>query len=283
MSRIAYVNGSYVPHAYACVHIEDRGYQFADGIYEVWAVRAGKLLDSPGHFRRMHRSLGELRIDIPMSVEALRIVLHEVVRKNRVRNGLVYLQITRGVAPRDHAFPKDIAPSLVITSKSMNIAEAERKAQKGIAVIAVPDERWARCDIKSVSLLPNILAKQSAVEQGAYEAWMVDEKGMVTEGTSSNAWIITQGDVLVTRNLSNDILGGITRERVLKLAAERQLSVEERAFSLKEARKAKEAFISSSINLVTPITHIDKQPVGDGKPGTMACALRKDYLQSAAT
>ncbi|PHS29290.1 MAG: D-amino acid aminotransferase [Robiginitomaculum sp.] len=283
MSRIAYVNGSYVPHANACIHIEDRGYQFADGIYEVWAVRAGKLLDSSGHFRRMGRSLGELRIATPMSDGALDVVLHEVVRKNRVRDGLVYLQITRGVAPRDHAFPKDIVPSIVITAKSMNVAEAERKAQKGIAVITVPDERWTRCDIKSVSLLPNILAKQSAVEQGAYEAWMVDEKGMVTEGSSSNAWIITEGDVLVTRNLSNDILGGITRERVLKLAAERQLSVEERAFSLKEARKAKEAFISSSINLVTPITHIDKQPVGDGKPGAMACALRKDYLQSAAT
>ncbi len=283
MSRIAYVNGSYVPHNQASVHIEDRGYQFADGVYEVWAVRDGKLLDSAGHFRRLARSLGELRIAAPMNDAALSIVLREVVRQNRVRDGLVYLQVTRGVAPRDHAFPKDIVSSIVITSKPVNAAAAERAAQKGVAVITLADQRWARCDIKSVSLLPNILAKQSAVEANAYEAWMVDGKGRVTEGSSSNAWIVTKDGVLTTRSLSNDILGGITRERVLALAAARQIKVEERSFSVEEAKQAKEAFITSSMNLVTPITKIDTTSIAGGTPGEMACALRKDYLQSAAT
>ncbi len=283
MSRIAYVNGAYVPHRQACVHIEDRGYQFADGIYEVWAVQNGKLIDREGHFTRMDRSLSELQITKPMSHASLMPVLHEIVRKNRVKDGLVYLQITRGVSPRDHPFPKNVRPSIVITAKSLNAQKAEQFAGKGVAVATMRDERWARCDIKSVSLLPNILAKQAAKEKGAYEAWMVDQTGMVTEGSSSNAWIITKDGVLVTRNLSTEILGGITRERVLMLAAERQLTVKERAFSVAEAKEAREAFMTSSINLVTPIIRIDEKAVADGKPGPMACALRKDYLQSAAT
>jgi len=283
MSRIAYVNGAYVPHNQACIHIEDRGYQFSDGVYEVWAVRQGKMLDSEGHFRRLKRSLSELRIAMPMSVGALDVVLREIMRKNRVRNGLIYLQITRGVAPRDHAFPKDTFPSIVITAKSTNPAKADQTAKNGVAVITVPDERWARCDIKTVSLLPNILAKQAAHEKGAFEAWMVDEKGQITEGSSSNAWIITCDGVLATRNLSSDILGGITRAHVLTLAAERQLKVEERSFSLEEAQNAQEAFMTSATTLVTPITHIDGVAVGQGKPGPLASALRKDYLQTAAT
>ncbi|MDQ7018825.1 MAG: D-amino-acid transaminase [Robiginitomaculum sp.] len=283
MSRVAYVNGAYVPHHQACIHIEDRGYQFSDGVYEVWAVRQGKMLDSAGHFRRLKRSLGELRIAMPMSVGALGVVLREIMRKNRVRNGLIYLQITRGVAPRDHAFPKDTFPSIVITAKSTNPAKADQTAKNGVAVITVPDERWARCDIKTVSLLPNILAKQAAHEKGAFEAWMVDAHGQITEGSSSNAWIITRDGVLTTRNLSSDILGGITRAHVLTLAAERQMKVEERSFSLEEAQSAQEAFMTSATTLVTPITHIDGVAVGEGKPGSMARALRKDYLQSAAT
>jgi D-alanine transaminase len=283
MSRIAYVNGAYVAHAHAGVHIEDRGYQFADGVYEVWAVRNSKLLDSEGHFTRLTRSLGELKIAPPMGHRALGVVLREIVRKNRVKNGLVYLQITRGVAPREHAFPAHIAPSIVITAKSLNPERAENTASKGVAVITLPDERWKRCDIKSVSLLPNVLAKQAAQEQGAYEAWMVDEAGMVTEGSSSNAWIVTQDGMLITRNLSVSILGGITRARVLRLAGERQLKVEERAFTVQEANDAQEAFITSSVNLVMAVVQIDKKAVADGKPGPMAVALRKDYLQSAAT
>ncbi len=283
MSRTAYVNGSYVSHAYASVHIEDRGYQFADGVYEVWAVRQSKLLDSEAHFRRLNRSLGELRIPSPMTDQSLAHVLREVVRRNRVKNGLVYLQITRGVAPRDHAFPNEIISSIVITAKSTNAELAEKAAKAGVAVVTMNDERWARCDIKSVSLLPNVLAKQAAHEKGASEAWMVDDKGMITEGASSNAWIVTLDGVLTTRNLSPDILGGITRERVLTLAAERQLQVDERAFSKKEVLEASEAFITSSTNLVMPVVKIDNEAIGNGKPGPLASALRKDYLQSAAT
>ncbi len=283
MSRIAYVNGAYVPHNQASVHIEDRGYQFADGVYEVWAVRNGRLFDSEGHFRRLSRSLGELEIATPMADQSLSHVLREVVRKNRVKNGLVYLQITRGVAPRDHAFPKGIVPSIVITSKSMNTQLADKTAKIGIAVATMKDERWARCDIKSVSLLPNILAKQAAYEKGALEAWMVDDEGLITEGASSNAWIVTKEGVLTTRSLSSDILGGITRERVLALAAQRQLKVDERAFSASEACEAREAFITSAINMVTPVIKLDNQAIGEGKPGPLASALRKDYLQSAAT
>ncbi|PHS28630.1 MAG: D-amino acid aminotransferase [Robiginitomaculum sp.] len=283
MSRIAYVNGAYVHHHHACVHIEDRGYQFSDGVYEVWAIRQGKMLDNAGHFQRLKRSLGELRIAAPMSDAALRVVLHEMMRKNRVRNGLVYLQITRGVAPRDHAFPNNTLPSIVVTAKCTNPGKADQTARNGVTVITVPDERWARCDIKSVSLLPNILAKQAAHEKGAFEAWMVDNNGLITEGSSSNAWIVSKEGVLTTRNLSSDILGGITRAHVLTLAAERQMKVEERSFSLEEAQNAREAFMTSATTLVTPITHIDAKAVGGGKPGPLASALRKDYLKSAAT
>ncbi len=283
MSRIAYVNGAYVPHAQAGVHIEDRGYQFADGVYEVWAVRGGKLLDNAGHFARLTRSLEALRITPPMNARALEVVLAEVVRRNLVRNGLVYLQITRGVAPRDHAFPKGIAASIVVTARSLNPAVGDKTAAHGVAVITTQDERWQRCDIKSVSLLPNILAKQKAHEQGAYEAWLVDADGMVTEGSSSNAWIVSESGALVTRSLSPAILGGITRARVLDLAAQRQLRVEERAFSVAEAKAAQEAFITSSINLVMPVTRLDGSTIGDGRPGPVATALRKDYLQNPVT
>lgn len=283
MSRIAYVNGAYLPHAHAHIHIEDRGYQFSDGVYEVWGVRGGVVLDNEAHFHRLKRSLGALSIAAPMSEAALANVLREIVRKNRVRNGLVYLQITRGVAPRDHAFPGNTPPALVITAKSMNPQNNDQLAKNGVAVISMADQRWARCDIKSISLLPNILAKQAAKEQGAYEAWLIDEQGLVTEGTSSNAWIITKAGVLVTRSLEDNILGGITRARVTALAAQRQLMVEERGFSIKEAQQAEEAFMTSANNLVMPIVKIDKILVGKGVPGPLSQALRNDYLQNAAT
>ncbi len=283
MSRTAYVNGAYVPHRRAGVHIEDRGYQFADGVYEVWSVRHGALMDNEGHFRRLWHSLKELQIVAPMPEVSLAHILREIVRKNRVRNGLVYLQVTRGVAPRDHAFPADIAPALVITAKSMSTQKSEETAKKGVAVFSTPDERWARCDIKSVSLLPNILAKQVAKRQGGYEAWMVDAQGMVTEGSSSNAWIVTKDGVLATRSLADNILSGVTRGRVLALAAQRQLTVEERPFSIEEAQAAKEAFLTAATNFVMPIVRIDDVPVGEGMPGPLAEALRKDYLQSAVT
>jgi D-alanine transaminase len=236
MARIAYVNGRYRPHREAMVHIEDRGYQFADGVYEVCEVRGGRLVDERRHLARLNRSLDELRIDLPMSSAALGIVLRETVRRNRVRDGLVYLQVTRGVARRDHAFPPaGTAPGMVVTARSLDPARGERTAAEGIAVITVPDNRWARVDIKSVSLLPNVLAKQAAREMGAREAWFVDAEGFVTEGSSSNAWIVTTGGEVVTRPADHSILNGISGAVVRDAVAAQGLTLVERAFTTKEA------------------------------------------------
>src|SRR6478672_3862068 len=193
MSRIAYVNGRYLPLAAASVNVEDRGYQFSDGVYEVCEVRGGRLIDERRHMERLARSLAEICIGLPMSPRSLSVVLYEVVRRNRVRWGIVYLQITRGVSRRDHAFPPaGTAPAIVVTARNLDLAGAEKMAADGVAVISVPENRWQRVDIKSVSLLPNVLAKQAAREQGAREAWFVDRDGHVTEGSSSNAWIVTR-------------------------------------------------------------------------------------------
>jgi len=283
MARIAYVDGRYTPITSPAVRVEDRGFQFADGVYEVWAVRHGRLLDSEGHFTRLRRSLGELGIAEPMSRAALEVVLEETLRRNRVRDGLVYLQITRGAAPRDHAFPDPAGrPTVVVTARPSKPAAADARAANGVKVITRPDERWKRCDIKSVSLLPNVLAKQAARAAGAWEAWLIDPAGHVTEGASSNAWILTQDGALVTRHVDASILKGVTRETIRALAEARQLRLEERAFTLEEARAAKEAFITSATSLVTPVTAIDDQPVGDGRPGPVALALREDYLKAQA-
>ncbi len=278
MSRIAYVNGRYLPLAHACVNIEDRGYQFSDGVYEVCEVRGGRLIDERRHMARLGFSLSELRIDMPMSTAALSAVLHEVVRRNRVRWGIVYLQISRGVARRDHAFPAaDTAPSLVVTARNMDFVAAETMAENGVAVISVPENRWARVDIKSVSLLPNVLAKQAAREQGAREAWFVDTEGRVTEGSSSNAWIVTRDGKVVTRQADHGILKGITRAVVIETIAAQGLKLEERAFTLAEAQEAREAFITSASQIVLPVVKIDGRPVGNGAPGLVASALRRDF------
>src|ERR1700732_279361 len=212
MSRIAYVNGRYLPFREAKVHVEDRGYQFADGVYEVCEVRGGRLIDERRHVARLQRSLGELRIPMPMSVKALGVVLRETVAKNRIDYGLVYLQISRGVARRDHAFPTPpVAPSVVVTAGSLNMKRNGALAAAGIAVISVPDNRWGRVDIKTVGLLPNVLARQTAIDQGARDAWFVDREGFVTEASSANAWIVTQDGTLVTRRADHAILRGITR------------------------------------------------------------------------
>src|SRR5438874_2271563 len=216
MSRIAYVAGQYVPHRQAAVHIEDRGYQFADGVYEVLAVIGGKLVDEELHLARLHRSLGELRIPPPMGDAALKIVIREMIRRNRVERGILYLQVTRGQAPRDHAFPKNAKPVLVATSRRSRSLDP-KLGRDGIAVITIPDIRWQRCDIKSVSLLPNVLGKQQAREAGAYEAWQVDRDGRVTEGTSTNAWIVTADGAVVTRAADSAILNGVTRLAVLDI------------------------------------------------------------------
>jgi D-alanine transaminase len=278
MSRIAYVNGRYLPLAQACVNVEDRGYQFSDGVYEVCEVRGGKLIDERRHIARLERSLSELRIAMPMSAAALGVVLREVVRRNRVRWGIVYLQITRGVARRDHAFPPTgTAPSVVVTARNMDFAAAEKLAEAGVSVISVPENRWARVDIKSVSLLPNVLAKQAAREQGAREAWFVDGAGRVTEGSSSNAWIVTRNGTVVTRHADHAILRGITRSVVLDVLRAHGLTLEERPFTLDEAHGAREAFITSASQIVLPVVRIDGRPVGNGAPGLVASALRRDY------
>ena len=282
MSRIAYVNGRYVPLREASVNIEDRGYQFSDGVYEVCEVRGGRLVDERRHLERLSRSLSELRIPMPVTPPALGVILRETVRRNRVRWGIVYLQITRGVARRDHAFPPaGTAPSLVVTARNLDLANAEKLAADGVAVITMPDNRWERVDIKSVSLLPNVLAKQAAREQGAREAWFVDREGRVTEGSSSNAWIVTRDGKLVTRHADHAILKGITRAVVVDAAAAQGLMLEERAFTVEEAQSAREAFLTSASQIVIPVVQIDGRPVGNGAPGLVASALRRDFHRYA--
>ena len=284
MSRVAYVNGRFVRHAEACVHIEDRGFQFADGVYEVWAVFDGRLADPEGHFVRLQRSLDELRIRPPMSRAALQLVLQETIRRNRVMAGIVYLQITRGAAPRDHAFPTPATrPSIVITARPVDWTAVEARAAKGVAVITTPETRWARCDIKSVSLLPNVLAKQAAREEGAAEAWFVDDLGLVTEGSSSNAWIVDRDGVLRTRDLNANILRGITRSSLIDIVAAEGIALSERPFSPEEAETAREAFITAASTLVMPVVRIDGKEIGDGRPGPLAMRLRALYLSHART
>lgn len=282
MGRVAYVNGRFVPQAQAVVHIEDRGYQFADAVYEVWAVFDGKLADADGHFARLERSLSELSIPMPMSRAALTLVLREALRRNRIREGLLYLQVSRGVAPRDHAFPSgEVRPAVVITVNAVDRAASEAKAAKGIAVVTTPENRWGRCDIKTVGLLPNALAKQKARAAGAGEAWFVDELGFVTEGASSNAWIVDADGRLRTRDTNANILRGVTRRTLLDVIADEGLDVEERPFTPAEAVAAREAFITGAGSLVTPVVAVDGKMVGTGAPGPVATRLRRLYIERA--
>jgi D-alanine transaminase len=282
MSRIAYVNGRYVAQHAAAVHVEDRGYQFSDGVYEVCEVRGGCIIDQRLHLARLKRSLDELRIKMPMSETALAIVMQECVRRNRVRDGIVYLQITRGVAHRDHGFPPPgTRPSVVVTAHSIDVAANERTAAEGVAVITVPDNRWQRVDIKAISLLPNVLAKQAAREQGAKEAWFVDCGGHVTEGSSSNAWIVTRGGKVVTRPAEKGILRGITRTVLIDVIRAQGLEFEERPFTVQEAYGAGEAFLTSASQIVMPVVRIDDRPVGNGAPGSVATTLRAEFHRHA--
>jgi D-alanine transaminase len=282
MSRIAYVNGRYLPFRDAKVHVEDRGYQFADAVYEVCEVWGGRLVDERRHFERLQRSLGELRIKLPMSLAALGIVLRELVARNRIGYGLVYLQISRGVVRRDLAFPQpEIVPTVVATARPLNLARSEAQAKAGIAVVSAPDNRWGRVDIKTVGLLPNALARQSAIDKGAREAWLVDKDGIVTEAASANAWIVTGDGKLVTRHADHAILRGITRVVTMEVAKAQGLSFEERAFKLDEAYTAREAFITSATQTVMPVVRIDGRTIGDGKPGPVATALRQEFHRFA--
>jgi len=282
LSRIAFVNGRYVPLREAAVHIDDRGYQFADAVYEVCEVREGRIVDERRHLQRLARSLGELSIPSPVSPRALGFVLRETVRQNRVRDGLLYLQVTRGVARREHAFPPvGTRPGLVVTARARDRAKAERVAEAGIAVITVADNRWERVDIKTTALVANVLARQAAREAGAGEAWFIDDAGFVTEGAASNAWIVSREGVLVTRPAERGILRGITRTVVCELAAASGLKIEERPFRVSEALAAREAFITAATQIVMPVVKIDGTPIADGKPGPLSRSLRARFHEAA--
>jgi D-alanine transaminase len=280
LDPIAYVNGSFVPLKDAKVSVLDRGFLFADGIYEVSAVLDGKLIDNESHLARLVRSVGEIALPLPETIERIKEIQKELIARNELASGLVYIEVTRGAdVGRDFAFPKNVKPTLVMFTSVKDIVNAA-SAKKGIAVITVPDIRWERRDIKSVALLAQVLAKQAAAAAGASEAWMIED-GKVTEGGSSSAFILTQDDVLVTRQNSSTILPGCTRKAVVALAEERQLRVEERPFSIEEALAAKEAFITSASLFVQAVVSIDGKTVADGKPGPMTNRLREIYVDFA--
>ena len=278
MTRQAYVDGRFVPISRARVAIEDRGYQFADGVYEVIKALDGEPRDLDRHLARLERSLGELRIPPPMSMRALALVIREALARNPLRKAIVYLQVTRGVAPRNHLFPSRVRPSLVITVRRAPFP-TDRERAEGVAVLSLPDQRWGRCDIKSISLLANLLAKQQAAEAGCREAWLVDREGRVTEGSASNAYIVDGEGRLVTHPLGPRILGGITRSVVLELAREAGIEVEERPFTLEEAKRAREAFLTSTTSLLLPVTRIDEQVVANGAPGSITRRLARLYAE----
>jgi D-alanine transaminase len=280
MSRIAYVTGQYLPNRQAAVHIEDRGFQFADGAYEVIAVNGGRLVDEALHLERLHRSLAELRIRPPLGEAALKIVIRETLRRNGVDTGIVYLQITRGAAPRDHAFPKSAKPTVVVTARRTRPPDP-RLGDDGIAIITIPDIRWRRCDIKSVALIANVLGKQAAREKGAYEAWQVDGAGQVTEGTSTNAWIVTADGTVVTRAADTAILNGVTRRAIFDIIRREGYRLDERPFTVAEAKAAREAFLTSTTADLLPVVRIDGLPVGDGRPGPLGKKLRAAYFAHA--
>lgn len=283
MSRIAYVNGRYVLHRDAVVPIEDRGYQFADGVYEVCEVFDGALIDEKRHFERLSFSLSELQIVAPLRPLALAVVIREIKARNKIKNGYIYVQVTRGVAPRDHVFPpSSVRPSLVVTARHVDPEKSEKTARMGINVVSTSDLRWKRVDIKSISLLPNVLARQIARERGAYEAWLVDQDGMVTEGAASNAWIIGETGIIVTRQIDHSILRGITRTTLIEILQKEGLKLEERKFNLEEAFAAREAFITGATTLIMPVVRIDGRAIGSGAPGPVATRLRAIFHASAA-
>jgi D-alanine transaminase len=283
MARFIYVNGRYVPWADASVHAEDRGFQFGDAIYEVCEVREGRLIDEARHMQRLERSLAELKIAQPMSRGALSRVLRETVRRNRVRDGLVYLQVSRGARPREFGFSEAVGmtPTVVCLARSMAREKSDAQAEKGIGVRSMPDIRWGRCDIKTVMLLPASLAKEAAKEIGAKEAWFVDEKGFVTEGASSNAWIVDQSGQLITRAVSPEILRGVTRTTLIDLLAREGIKLVERPFTIEEAKVAREAFNTSATSVVMPVVSIDGSPIGNGAPGLLSGRLRAAFHSAA--
>ena len=282
MTRVVYVSGCYRHYAEAAIHAEDRGFQFGDAVYEVCEVRGGRLVDETRHMQRLSRSLTELGMPQPMSTGAWSRVMRETIRRNRVRNGLVYLQVSRGAGPRDFLFPPDhVKPTVVCLARSVSHTRLEAGAAAGIAIKTVPDTRWARCDIKTVMLLPASLAKEAARGEGAKEAWFVDDSGHVTEGASSNAWIVDKEGRLITRPIDNAILRGVTRTTLIDLLRREGIEFVERAFTVEEARTAREAFITSATNFVMPVVRIDGRPIGNGAPGLLSLKLRAEFHSAA--
>ncbi len=276
MSRIAYVNGRYLPHKNASVHIEDRGYQFGDGVYEVVLVLNKNLIDFEGHYTRLKRSLSEISLDFPISETVIKQIFKRLVRSNHITNGLIYLQVTRGVADRAHQFPTNVPPALVVTAKPTLIT----KTIAGKKAITTADQRWDRRDIKTIQLLPNCIAKQEAVKHDAFEAIMVMQDGTITEGASSNLWMVDKDNQLVTRQASNAILNGITKLSLTNIASIRQYKIVERPFTVEEAREAKELFVTSATAIVTPIIQLNDDLIADGNVGPVALALRSAYLEN---
>lgn len=282
MPRIAYVNGRYIKHSDASVHIEDRGYQFADGVYEVCEVRHGFIVDLTRHLNRLDRSLGELSIAWPMSRAALTQVIRETLRRNHVRNGLFYMQVTRGVARRDHVFPAEgTPPSLVITAKSTDPKIIAAKNANGIKAITVVDNRWDRVDIKSVGLLPNAMARQQAKEAGAQEAIYVDGDGMVKEGAATNVWIVDSDGTLVTRPAEHGILRGITRTTLMDVGAKLGLKITERNFSVSEMLAAREVFLTAATSICFPVVSVDGRSIANGHPGSVSQKIREAFFDVA--
>jgi D-alanine transaminase len=282
VTRVVYVNGRYLPYAKAAVHVEDRGFQFGDAVYEVCEVRDGHLVDEPRHMARLARSLAALKIDAPMSAAALAHVMRETIRRNRVRRGLVYLQMTRGEGPREFTFPAtDVARTVVCLARPLTAVSQEAAAETGIAVKTMPDIRWRRSEIKTVMLLPAVLAKEAARNDGAREAWFIDGDGFVTEGASSNAWIVADDGAVITRQIDAAILAGVTRATLIDVLHEEKIDFRERPFRLEEALRAREAFITSATNTVMPVVRIDGTVVGDGKPGPISRRLRSKFHQFA--
>jgi D-alanine transaminase len=283
VGRIAYVDGRYIRHDLACVHVEDRGLQFADSIYEVFGVFGGHIYDEEEHLDRLARSLREISLEMPMGRGPLKFVLRELARRNRITDGLIYLQVTRGAFRRDHAIPTARRrPTVILTARLTDAAGFEQRRQAGIAVITHGDERWARCDIKSTGLLPNVLAKTAARSAGAWEAWLIDREGRVTEGSSTTAWIVDRDGRLVTRDLDNAVLPGVTRRVLAEVAASAQIPIVERRFTREEALGGREAFITAATIGALPVITIDGKQVGDGKPGPVARRLQELYRHAAA-
>lgn len=280
--RWVYTGGRFVPYAQAAVHVEDRGFQFADSIYEVVPVRAGRFINLEPHLARLERSLAAIELDAPMAAPALKTVMAEAVRRNRIRDGVVYLQVTRGTAPRDHAFPKKpVSATLIVIARGADLSALDESARTGVAVRLLPDERWARRDVKSTGLLANVLAKQAARQQGAYEAWLIDREGFVTEGSSTNAWIVDSKGQLRTRALSRDILPGVTRGKLMAICEQHGVPALEERFTAQDLLQAREAFLTAASAGVMPVTRVNEQPIGNGVPGPISTALREAYWRAA--